>query len=146
MIHPLGHLSSQSPARPLPSSCPLPAVYFCFSRTTVGKRKVDTSLGPHIPHVPNLPGRPTDPNACTDQSKNWTKDHSSLIQTKASFLRPTSGKNSRLNPALMPDSLSGERLQGIVVVVFIKPCARLRNNEYNYRDSLQARAIEGIRH
>ena len=47
---------------------------------------------------------------------------------------------------LMPDSLYGARLQGITVDVFIKPCTRLSNDEYNYRDSLQARAIEGIGH
>ena len=46
----------------------------------------------------------------------------------------------------MPDSLYGARLQGITVDVFIKPCTRLSNDEYNYRDSLQARAIEGIGH
>ena len=31
-----------------------------------------------------------------------------------------------------------------MVDVFIKPCTRLSNDEYNYRKSLQARAIEGI--
>ena len=46
----------------------------------------------------------------------------------------------------MPDSLYGARLEGIMVDVFIKPCTRLRNDEYNYRESLQARAIEGIGH
>ena len=46
----------------------------------------------------------------------------------------------------MPDSLYDARLQGIMVDVFIKPCTRLSNDEYNYRDSLQARAIEGIGH
>ena len=46
----------------------------------------------------------------------------------------------------MPDSLYGVRLQGIVVDVFIKPCTRLSNDEYNYPESLQARAIEGIGH
>ncbi len=40
---------------------------------------------------------------------------------------------------VMPDSLYGASLQGIIVVVFIKPCARLCNDEYNYHDSLQAR-------
>ena len=33
-----------------------------------------------------------------------------------------------------------------MVDVFIKPCTRLSNDEYNYRESLQARAIEGIGH
>ena len=47
---------------------------------------------------------------------------------------------------LMPDSLYCARLQGIMVDVFIKPCTRLSNDEYNYRESLQARAIEGIGH
>ncbi len=46
----------------------------------------------------------------------------------------------------MPDSLYGTRLQGIMVVVFITPCARLSNVEYNYRDTLQAHALDGIRH
>ncbi len=56
---------------------------------------------------------------------------------------------------VIPDSLYSARLQGITVVVFINLCARLSNDmhiaesrarfdEYNYRDSLQARAIEGI--
>ncbi len=44
----------------------------------------------------------------------------------------------------MPDSLFGALMQGIMVVVCIKPCVRLSNDEYNCRDSLQARAIEGI--
>ena len=48
--------------------------------------------------------------------------------------------------SLMPDSLYGVRLQGIMVDVFIKPCMRLINDEYNYCESLQARAIEGIEH
>ncbi len=47
---------------------------------------------------------------------------------------------------LMADSLYGARLQGIMVIVFIKPCARLSNDEYNYGDSLQACAIEEIGH
>ena len=34
----------------------------------------------------------------------------------------------------------------VVVLIHARGCARLRNNEYNYRDSLQARAIEGIGH
>ncbi len=38
----------------------------------------------------------------------------------------------------MADSLYGTLLQGIMVVVFIKQCTRLSNDEYNY-DSLQAR-------
>jgi len=42
----------------------------------------------------------------------------------------------------MPDSLYGVHLQGITVVVLIKPCTRLSNNEYNYSDSLQACPIE----
>ena len=46
----------------------------------------------------------------------------------------------------MPDSLYGARLQGIMVYVFIKPCVRLSNDEYNYRESLRARVIEGIGH
>ena len=46
----------------------------------------------------------------------------------------------------MPDSLYGARLQGIMVDVFIKPCTRFSNGEYNYHESLQARAIEGIGH
>ena len=33
-----------------------------------------------------------------------------------------------------------------MVDVFIKPCTRLSNDEYNYRESLQVRAIEGIGH
>ncbi len=41
----------------------------------------------------------------------------------------------------MPDSLYGARLQGIMVVVFIKPCARLSNDEYNYHDSLKCATI-----
>ena len=44
----------------------------------------------------------------------------------------------------MPDSLYGARLQGIMVDVFIKPCTRLSNDEYNHRESLQARVKEGI--
>ena len=43
----------------------------------------------------------------------------------------------------MPDCLYGARLQGIMVDVFIKPCTRLINDEYNYCESLQARAIGG---
>ncbi len=43
-------------------------------------------------------------------------------------------------------SLYGARLQEVMVVVFIKPFARLSNDEYNYTDSLQACAIEGIGH
>ena len=46
----------------------------------------------------------------------------------------------------MPDFLYGARLPGIMADVFIKPCTRLSIDEYNYRESLQARAIEGIGH
>ena len=46
----------------------------------------------------------------------------------------------------MPDSLYGARLQGITVVVFIVAKSRAWFDEYIYRDSLQARAIEGIGH
>ena len=45
----------------------------------------------------------------------------------------------------MADSLYGARLQGIMVDVFIKPCTRLSNDVYNYRESLRASTIEGIR-
>ena len=46
----------------------------------------------------------------------------------------------------MPDSLYGMHLQGITVVVFIVAKSRAWFDEYIYHDSLQARAIEGIRH
>ena len=46
----------------------------------------------------------------------------------------------------MPDSLYGARLQGIMVVVFIVAKSRAWFDGYNYHDSLQARAIEGIGH
>ena len=46
----------------------------------------------------------------------------------------------------MPDSLYSARLQGFTVVVFIVAKSRAWFDEYIYRDSLQARAIEGIGH
>ena len=46
----------------------------------------------------------------------------------------------------MPDSFYGARLQGFTVVVFIVAKSRAWFDEYIYHDSLQARAIEGIRH
>ena len=61
-------------------------------------------------------------------------------------LPPDLRQTQTLNGFRMPDSLYGARLQGIMVDVFIKPCTGLSNDEYNYRDSLQARAIEGIGH
>ena len=62
------------------------------------------------------------------------------------------GKNSlfcffvNIQTSLMPDSLYGACLQGFTVVVFIVAKSRAWFDEYNYHDSLQVRAIEGIRH
>ncbi len=45
----------------------------------------------------------------------------------------------------MADSLCGARLQGIMLVVVIFSMSRAWFDESNDHDSLQARAIEGIR-
>ena len=75
-----------------------------------------------------------------------TLHQQAAISKRNSVLFPDRGRIRMTRNFPMPDSLYGVRLQGIMVDVFIKPCTRLSNDEYNYRESLQARAIEGIGH